>query len=111
MTRTGHLMIFDIYVSSWNIVIEYHGIQHYHDHYMFGDVSSIKERDDMKRVCCICHNMTYLEVPYWWQRDKESIIGIIHQVRPDIVGPATLRTPFQYPKRQSNKEVSVMHLY
>jgi len=24
-------------------------------------------------------------VPYWWQRDKESILALIKQYRPDMV--------------------------
>jgi len=48
-----------------------------------------------------------LEVPYWWQFDKESIITIIHQERPDIV-PQSPGTPFQYHARISPiKELNV----
>jgi len=68
--QTGYLMTFDIYVPQLKIVFEYHGYHHYHDHYMFGDIRSQNERDKQKRAACICHNINYLEVPYWWQRDK-----------------------------------------
>jgi len=88
-------MTFDIYVPGLNLIFEYQGHQHYQDHYMFGDVKSLRERDEQRRVACIYHNLTFLEVPYWWQRDKESVIAIIHQERPDLV-PHALSNPFQY---------------
>jgi len=91
----GNLMTFDVYVPAMNMIFEYHGIQHFHDHFLFGAVKSNKERDKQRRAACIYHNITYLEVPYWWQRDKESVVAIIHLVRPDIVTPP-LATPFQY---------------
>jgi len=83
--QTGCLMTFDIYVPSLNIVFEYQGYQHYHHHYMFGDVKYHKEHDLEKREACTHHSMCYLEVPYWWEHDKESVIAIINQARPDIV--------------------------
>jgi len=78
-------MIFDIYIPSLNLIIEYHGYQHYHDHYMFGNVKSRQERDKQRKVACNYLNIAYLEVPYWWERDKESVLAIIHKARPDIV--------------------------
>jgi len=69
---------------------------------MYGDVDSNKERDKQRRVACFYQNITYMEVPYWWQHDKESILAIMHQVRPDIV-PHAMVTPFQYPKNNRTK--------
>jgi len=92
--QTGCLMLFDIFVPSLNIIIEYHGFQHFHDHYMFGDVKSCKEQDDERIVACASQNITYLEVPYWWKHDKESIIALVNLVRPDIVADCHLITPF-----------------
>jgi len=52
-----------------------------------------------------------LEVPYWWQRDKESVVAIIHRARPDIV-PHALVTPFQYPMNTVlGKEVNVKKVF
>jgi len=75
--QTGFLMTFDVYIPSLNIIFEYHGIHHYYDHYMFGDVNSCKQKDKQRRVACIYQNITYLEVPYWWQRDKVDLFVII----------------------------------
>jgi len=107
LIQSKYLITFDVYIPSLNIILEYHGHHHYYDHYLFGDVKSHKDRDEQRRVACICHNITYLEVPYWWQRDKESVIAIIHQVRPDIV-PHALVTPFHYPVTELRKDVNVI---
>jgi len=95
--ETEHLMIFDVCIPSLNLIFEYQGYQHYYDHSMFGSVKFCQEKDIQKRVACNWYKLTYLEVPYWWQHDKESIIAIIHQERPDLV-PNVFGTPFQYLK-------------
>jgi len=83
--QTGNLMFFDIYVPSLNIIFEYHGYQHYYYHHIFGDVKFPKGRDNERRLLCAKQNITYIEIPYWWPHDKESIIAIMCQVRPDIM--------------------------
>jgi len=93
---SGSLMIYDICVPALNIIFEYHGHHHYHDHYLFGDVNSCKERDKKRRLACANQSINYLEVPYWWQRDQESLIAMVHQVRPDVVPYAPIGIPFQY---------------
>ncbi len=30
-------------------------------------------------------NITLIEVPYWWDYRKETLIASIHQVRPEVV--------------------------
>jgi len=96
--QSGHLMTFDIYIPALNIVIEYHGYQHYYDHFLYGNVANRKEQDKERRLACTYHNISYLEIPYWWQHDKESVFTIIHQVRPDIVADPHLAIPFHYSK-------------
>jgi len=93
---TGYTMTFDIYIPALKIIFEYHGFQHYYDHFMFGDVKSLKGRDRERTAICAYHDISYLEVPYWWQNDKESIIAIVYKIRPDIV-PNPVVTPFHYP--------------
>jgi len=75
--KTGCPMIFDIYVSSLNMVFEYQGHQHFHDHYMFGYVNYSRQRDNDRRETCKSVGMTIIEVPYWWQCDKATIESLI----------------------------------
>jgi len=81
----AHSMIFDIFVPAYNIIFEYQGYQHYHSTGYFGDAKFLKKQDNEKREACDYYDITYLEVPYWWQYTKESIITLIHQARPDIM--------------------------
>jgi len=84
-SKTGTPVIFDIFIPSLKLAFEYQGQQHYHNHKVFGEVTPITQRDDSRRQACASLGMTLLEVPYWWQRDKESILALIKQYRPDMV--------------------------
>jgi len=70
------------------------------DHTMFGDVNLQKERDNERQAACNYLDITYIEVPYWWQHDKESILAIIHKYREDIVPEAVDVIPFEYSSRK-----------
>jgi len=91
--RTGYSILFDVYVSSLNLAIEYHGYHHYYDHYMFGTAASLRKRDSERIAACKSLGITFIFVPYWWQRDKESIEALLHKYRPDLV-PANDTIPF-----------------
>jgi len=81
---TGCPMIFDVYVPSLNLILEFNGYQHYYN-YIFGDAKSLKERDSERYAACMSMGMHLIEVPYWWQCDKASITAILHKYRPDIL--------------------------
>jgi len=78
-------MVFDIFIPALNLVFEYHGIQHYQDHYMFGESKSYRARDNERDAACASFGITFIEIPYWWQRDKESIVTMLHKHRPDCM--------------------------
>jgi len=88
-------MTYDIYVPSLNIIMEYQGWLHYQHHPFFGNVVHQKGQDNEKRDACTYHNISYFEVPYWWQYDQESIMAILHQARPDVIpdSPISLDNP------------------
>jgi len=48
-----------------------------------------------------------VEIPYWWQHDKESIMGILHNHRPEAIPYVPLCAPFSY---QSEKELNKPYL-
>ncbi len=41
-------------------------------------------KDEEKRIICKQVGITLLEIPYWWDEEKESIREIIRKYRPDI---------------------------
>jgi len=94
--KTGCQIIFDAFVPSFNLVFEYNGLQHYNDNFMFGEVKSFRQRDIERNLLCSVADITYVEVPYWWQRDKESIAAVLHKYRPDIAPSVPEVIPFAY---------------
>jgi len=109
---TGGAIVFDIYISSLNLVLEYQGIQHYYDHFMFGEATALRQKDDERLQACKLAGITLIRVPYWWQRDKESIVAILNQHRPDVA-PCELGsevTPFLYGPKTSQAQL-IVHKY
>jgi len=100
-------MIFDIYIPSLNIIVEYHGFQHYFDHYLFGGAKSHKDRDKERSKSCTSHGISYIEVPYWWKRDKESIVAVLHSLRPDVISDNSMPNPFTYEPRQKKTRINL----
>jgi len=88
-------MISDVYVPSLKLMFEYNGYQHYHDHALFGTVKSQGEKDDEKRVACEALGIRVIEIPYWWQHDKESLRAILNKYVVDNAFPANV-IPFVY---------------
>jgi len=80
-------MVFDIYLPSLNLIVEYHGLQHYHDTPMYGHAKLRQQRDTERRDYCKSMGTTLVEIPYWWQSDKGSIVALLHKFRPDIFSP------------------------
>jgi hypothetical protein len=80
-------MELDVYFSSLSLAFEYQGQHHYSPYFLYGlerfDIS--KERDEEKRTACKASGLTLIEVPYWWKKDRESILELVHYYRPDIV--------------------------
>eukprot|EP01121_Diplochlamys_sp_Union-15-3_P001783 TRINITY_DN11551_c0_g1_i1.p1 TRINITY_DN11551_c0_g1~~TRINITY_DN11551_c0_g1_i1.p1 ORF type:complete len:459 (+),score=59.77 TRINITY_DN11551_c0_g1_i1:87-1463(+) len=84
-TKEGNQLRLDIFLPDLNLAFEYQGIHHYSDHALFGPLSSHKKRDNEKRQACVIEEITLIEIPYWWKRDKESIIAALKQCRPELV--------------------------
>jgi hypothetical protein len=61
------------------------GRHHYNTHYLFGLPENQKKKDQLKREQCNKVGITLIEIPFWWDGSKESIISTIHEVRPDLV--------------------------
>ena len=76
-------MTLDIYVPSLRLAFEYQGRQHYEAVFRYQD-QNVAARDKEKREACEKMNLTLIEVPYWWDQKKESLIATINKLRPDI---------------------------
>lgn len=66
---------YDFFLPEYNIIVEYHGRQHYEETTMCHN--SLKERrkdDRIKRKNAQRHNITYIVIPYWDYDKIEEIL-------------------------------------
>jgi hypothetical protein len=91
----------DIYIVDKNLGLEYIGEQHYKDVYQFGPQWIYRERQKNKKQVCEGKNISLVEIPYWWDSTKESLLATIKLQRSDIqvegIGQA-LPIPSEPPK-------------
>ena len=86
-------MELDIFIPQLRLAFEYQGEHHYYDIYALGNKWSQKERDGEKRAACMERGITLVEIPYWWDRDKSSLMATIHGKRPDLLKHASGNDP------------------
>jgi hypothetical protein len=78
-------MQLDVYVPFYGVAFEYQGEYHYHTHFKTGNNVRVKTRDLEKDRACKDYGITLIHIPYWWKKDRESLVEIIHATRPDLV--------------------------
>ena len=78
-------MQLDIFIPDHKLAFEYQGEQHYVEVYPLGAQWKHSERDLEKSLACKEKGITLIEIPYWWDFKKESLIATIHQYRPDLI--------------------------
>src|SRR5690348_4099488 len=82
--RSERWLELDVYVPKCNIAFEYQGQNHYFDIYSMGSKWSQRLRDTEKRGICQGRGITLIEVPYWWDSNKDSLMATIHSKREDL---------------------------
>lgn len=69
--------IYDFYIPSENIMIEYDGIQHFKPIKFFGGVKAFKRgkyRDLMKDLYCDYHNLNLIRIPYFYSSNLNEYL-------------------------------------
>lgn len=78
--KTNKKLPFDFYISKHNMVVEYHGEQHYKKTGYFeqraGGLEGLQYRDNIKKEFCIQNNISYIEIPY---KEFENINKILKE--------------------------------
>jgi len=89
-------MQIDIWIPDFNLAIEYHGEQHYHNITGFGPSGTLavyENRDSLKKQITSQQNIRFLTIPYWWDRQSESLAATLHMKFPDIFPESGNGTP------------------
>lgn len=78
-------MELDVFLPKEKLALEYQGQAHFKDIYSMGPQRKQKERDDEKRRACLERGITLVEVPFWWDKTKESLQNSIHQANKELI--------------------------
>lgn len=78
--KTNKKLPFDFYLPKYNMVIEYHGEQHYkrtgHFEQRAGGLKGLQCRDQIKKEFCLQNNILYIEISY---KEFENINKILKE--------------------------------
>jgi hypothetical protein len=67
------------------LAIEYNGVQHYTTTSVLGDFKTQQMRDASKRENSKLHGITLITIPFWWNKEIESLATTIQAHRPDLI--------------------------
>src|SRR5690349_7901399 len=96
-------MELDIFIPSAALALEYQGGQHFASNSLHGSPDDNKKRDAQKRRACKEAGITLIEIPFWWDREQDSIAATIHSIRPDLIPhppPGSKPIPLKYPNKK-----------
>eukprot|EP01124_Arcella_intermedia_P034943 TRINITY_DN8775_c0_g2_i1.p1 TRINITY_DN8775_c0_g2~~TRINITY_DN8775_c0_g2_i1.p1 ORF type:complete len:427 (-),score=80.29 TRINITY_DN8775_c0_g2_i1:39-1319(-) len=72
-------LVFDFYVPGRGLMIEYQGEQHYFSVSTWMSFEGQKKRDEEKRLFCIENGLKLVCVPFWWDKQTDSLINILNE--------------------------------
>jgi len=80
---------YDIFIPSLSIAFEYQGEYHYYDISVFQpdgskSLQQIRQRDLIKEQLSIANGITLFQIPYWWDKQPQSLLNTIQSSRLDL---------------------------
>ena len=85
LIRNDRKIQLDIYLPRERLAFEYHGEHHFIDIFALGNRWHQKQRDDEKRTICEQNGICLVEIPFYWDFEKESLKATIQRQRPDLI--------------------------
>ena len=82
--NTNQSIELDIFIPKLNLSFEYQGKQHYEFNSIHGPSNPQKSKDEEKIKLCEKYGITLIQIPYWWNRNLESLKSIIHSKRIEL---------------------------
>jgi hypothetical protein len=81
---------FDFYIPEINLIIEYNGVQHYkytpYIHECLSDYIEQIDKDNLKKLYLVSHNINYLEISYKDYKDITNLLeNKIKEIDPDYL--------------------------
>ncbi len=85
-SKHGRLFRFDFYLEEFNLIIEYHGKQHYQEVDHFGGektLENIKINDKFKENFIFSNGLSFISIPYWHYDDLPQILNTLIYIKDD----------------------------
>eukprot|EP01126_Amoeba_proteus_P048742 TRINITY_DN5656_c0_g1_i8.p2 TRINITY_DN5656_c0_g1~~TRINITY_DN5656_c0_g1_i8.p2 ORF type:complete len:261 (+),score=63.65 TRINITY_DN5656_c0_g1_i8:875-1657(+) len=82
--ESGRSVELDIFIPHLSLALEYQGVQHYKSSAYFGSSLVRSYRDEQKRKLCHEAGITLVEIPYFWDRSKKSLIEALQKFEIEI---------------------------
>lgn len=97
-------MELDIFIPSLNLAFEYQGMQHFKDHTLVNKSKLRQGKDNEKRKACELNGITLIQVPFWWDGSKDSLLATIFRHRAELVNTSEIGSPI--PERWGELSIS-----
>lgn len=112
--QTNREMELDFFLPQYSLAIEYHSDHHYMYHYVLGPAQQQQQKDKEKQLACSQNGIKLVEIPFWWDRSKSSLLATLHENVPEVFPvrgngtPIPVTMPQKYVTKQQRIEKSYL---
>jgi hypothetical protein len=83
---TGHYLELDVWVPNLKLAFEFQDAYHYTSvYYSHKPLTSVKQRDEAKQKLAKSRDQTLINIPFWWDGSKASLVASIRTRRPELL--------------------------